>query len=243
MTSKGEGAARDGATSRGGTGPRKGDPYTRAVPASPAFSRISALERAAIDAAPASIAVLDDRGLIIAVNRAWRATGTENGRADTSGDLGLEYAAVGEPLAGDEAFLCWSAADVLMSGGVRAVLAGTAVRFTTVYSCPVAGGDAWFRMLAMRAGAASSPLRVLVLHRRQVEAPTAKDVMPMGDETALRWMGISTQCAWCGQLARDTLGDWVPVERASPALTVSHGMCPACYATSHGEERSGPSAD
>jgi hypothetical protein len=190
-----------------------------------AFARsISAAEREVIDAVPASMAVLDEHGVIVAMNRAWHEFGVANGRGDTRDDLGRDYAALAEnPVGFDPHFAPATAT------GIRSVVSGRTSRFTTVYNCPGVTGDRWFRMLVIRAGMVSESLRVLVLHRALSEAPTPGDLLPAGDELALRWVGVSTRCGWCGLRARNTLGRWVPIDEAPAALTLSFGLCPACF--------------
>jgi hypothetical protein len=193
---------------------------------------ISEREQEVIDLVPASIAVLDTSGTIVSVNAAWRQFGLDNGRGPLSSDLGRRYADVIRRPAGLDLL---GASDV--ADGVSRVLLGANTRFTTIYNCAGPEGDRWFRMVVLRAGVRSGRPRVLVVHRRQQDAPGEEDVLPTADELALRWVGFSMRCAWCGLRARNVLGEWVPADEALPTLLLSHGICPSCYDVEAGGAR------
>lgn len=191
---------------------------------STSYVGITEREQGVIDLVPASIAVLDTAGTIISVNRAWREFGADNGRSQSADDVGSRYADVVRRPAGIDLVGASEVAD-----GINRVLLGSNTRYTTVYNCRGPEGDRWFRMVVLRAGVRSGTPRVLVVHRRQVDAPREEDVLPTADELALRWVGFSMRCAWCGLRARNVLGEWVPAEQAQPTLALSHGICPECF--------------
>ena len=101
-----------------------------------------ALGRAIIDALPAHIAVLDDRGIIIAANRPWVRFAAENGLPDTRRVReGTDYVAV-----------CRKAADMKdplareALAGIEAVLSGQLATFTLDYPCHSPTQQRWFMM-------------------------------------------------------------------------------------------------
>lgn len=94
-----------------------------------------------LDALAAHIAVLDNRGLIIAVNRAWACFSNENGGWPHGYGVGVNYPEAVRASAerGDS-----SAAHAL--AGLNAVLAGQKSQFELEYPCHGAGEERWFLM-------------------------------------------------------------------------------------------------
>ncbi|AWT34696.1 hypothetical protein GCM10008956_28290 [Deinococcus arenae] len=82
---------------------------------------------AAFDALSAIIAILDDRGVILAVNAAWRAFARENGGGD---DVGVNYLSVCEAALGADRRDAQQ-----IAGGIRAVLTGQETLFELEYPC------------------------------------------------------------------------------------------------------------
>ncbi len=85
---------------------------------------------AIIDALSAHICVLDQNGVIIAINRAWRNFGVENAGDSGSSDIGIHYLKVCQSAKGpgsDEAGP--------FAVGVRSVLEGKAQSFQLEYPC------------------------------------------------------------------------------------------------------------
>ena len=82
---------------------------------------------AAFDALSAIIAILDDRGVILAVNEAWRTFARENGGDD---DVGVNYLSVCEAALGADRR---DAQQIAV--GIRAVLAGQETLFELEYPC------------------------------------------------------------------------------------------------------------
>lgn len=96
-----------------------------------------------LDAVPASAAILDTSGNVIAVNRAWRRFATDNG-GDPEGWLGLNYLEVTERADSEHARA--------VAYGLRSVLSGHIASFDHEYPCHSAHCQRWFRCLI-------SPLR------------------------------------------------------------------------------------
>ena len=91
----------------------------------------------------AHIAVLDERGVIIAVNDAWTRFGAENG-ARTS-YVGADYLAVCEQAAANDP-TAKSALD-----GLRALLRGHTDAFSLEYPCHSPSAERWFALRVVRA--------------------------------------------------------------------------------------------
>ncbi|NLT74689.1 MAG: sensor histidine kinase [Chloroflexi bacterium] len=101
------------------------------------------LLQAVVDALSAHIAVLDSRGVIRAVNRAWRTFADANGLAWPDYGLGRDYlatlgaaAARGDPDAG------------VIARGIALVQAGAQDEFCYEYPCGTPAGPLWFIMWA-----------------------------------------------------------------------------------------------
>ena len=165
------------------------------------------VQQAAIDAADASIAVLDAAGQIIGVNRGWLEFGAANGRPNPGEDIGRPY-----PLRGHD--------------GVHGVLSGRSKSYSVVYPCHSPTQRRWFRLLLLRV-ANRQPTRVLVIHRRLADAPTEHSISAAGEELGRRWQGVQTVCAWCSTRVRDVMGAW-HTARPEPDALYSHGLCPTC---------------
>lgn len=104
------------------------------------------IARDAFDALSASIAVLDARGVIVAVNDAWIRFAIANGAGDERFFVGVDYLAICEKARAD-------AADPLLENamrGLRAMLAGTESEFSLEYPCDSPEEQRWYVMRATR---------------------------------------------------------------------------------------------
>jgi len=113
------------------------------------------------------IAILNERGDIVAVNEAWKAFARQNNSPDASGYLGANYlevcaaaAAQGDPVS------------LEVDQGIRAVMTGQQPLFSTEYPCSTPTQDLWFNVtvLPFRASQAG----VVIIHqditiRKQME--------------------------------------------------------------------------
>ncbi len=114
--------------------------------------------RAVLDALPAHIAILDDRGTILDVNAAWKRFADNNALADANYCVGQNYLAI-----------CDAATDTLrmedkeVAAGIRAVINRTIDSFSLEYSCHPPGETGWF-MLRATPFAGSGPACVVVAH-------------------------------------------------------------------------------
>lgn len=102
-----------------------------------------ALRQSVLDSLSAQIAVLDETGRILTVNRAWRRFAEENGAdAELGSGVGLNYfeisASSGEAASDGDASI----------NGIRGVIEGRLPVFTMEYPCPSARDDRWFMLTA-----------------------------------------------------------------------------------------------
>lgn len=96
---------------------------------------------ATIEALPAEVAVLDDRGEILYTNEQWRRFGRENGLGTDAATVGVNYLRVTEA-ADDDRYASAAAA------GIRAVAEGDRQEFTFEYPCHSPDEKRWFMMSA-----------------------------------------------------------------------------------------------
>jgi len=117
-----------------------------------------------LDALTAHVCVLDEDGVVLAVNRAWREFGARNGGLQGDGVLGMNYLAVC-----DRASQLQAAADAdglpvaRFADSLRSVLAGQRDGFQAEYACDTQQGRQWFVAHVSRTVGGPAP-RTVVAH-------------------------------------------------------------------------------
>jgi len=107
-----------------------------------ALSASEGFKQAVLDALPATIAVLDERGIIRAVNQPWLRFGTEHRAPGLSAvGIGADYLAACATASGPDD----SYARAALSG-IRTVLEGKQRYFEMEYPCNLEVGEQWFLM-------------------------------------------------------------------------------------------------
>ena len=100
-----------------------------------------------LDSLPAHLAVIDQNGVIVSVNAAWRRFGEQNAATDDRGaarrNVGASYLENCDRATGEFAEQARETAK-----GIRAVLAGETERFVFEYSCPSPDTSRWFQISA-----------------------------------------------------------------------------------------------
>ncbi len=94
---------------------------------------------AVLNALSSHICVIDANGVIVAVNRAWRAFGLANGADPNGSDVGRHYLAICDAAEGED-----SDEAAPLAAGVRAVLAGRIDHFQLEYPCDSPDRPRWF---------------------------------------------------------------------------------------------------
>jgi diguanylate cyclase (GGDEF)-like protein/PAS domain S-box-containing protein len=100
--------------------------------------------RATIDALSAELCVLDQNGIIVAVNQAWKRFYDENSpnpQDYPNYGLGINYLEVCDRARGR-----YSEEAAPMAAGIRAVISGEQASFTLEYPCPSPTEQRWFRV-------------------------------------------------------------------------------------------------
>jgi predicted signal transduction protein with EAL and GGDEF domain len=122
--------------------------------------------RSTLDALTTQVAVLDERGAIVGLNRAWREFAAANG--GTAG-CGANYLTVCDSATGP----CAGEAPVV-AAGIRDVLSGARDLFTLEYPCDAPGERRWFHMRVTRF-ADDGPVRAVVSHENVTERRLATE--------------------------------------------------------------------
>jgi PAS domain-containing protein len=123
--------------------------------------------RSTLDALSTHIAILDEKGLILATNRAWREFAFANS-AKSSFGIGANYLDVCDRATGP----CGEEAAAVV--GIRAVIAGEQGEFALEYPCHSPSEKRWFRARATRFGE-DGPVRVVMSHENMTAAKLADE--------------------------------------------------------------------
>jgi PAS domain S-box-containing protein len=126
-----------------------------------------------IDALSSQIAVLDESGVILAVNEAWRRFADENHFAGQNYGVGANYIVACEPRGSE-------CVDGAMVAGLKDVLGGRMPYFEYEYPCHSPTDQRWFVMRATRFRS-PGPLRVVVAHEDVTKRKLAEDALKEAD--------------------------------------------------------------
>lgn len=124
--------------------------------------------QATLDGLTAHICVLDERGIIIAVNRAWREFAAANQGVPLRVNEGTNYLAVCDGFAGED-----DGAAAAFATGLRAVLAGHSSFFDLEYPCDSPDEQRWFLAVVSRLPG-EGVVRVVVAHENVTKRKLAE---------------------------------------------------------------------
>jgi two-component system nitrate/nitrite sensor histidine kinase NarX len=122
-----------------------------------------------LDALSDSIAILDQEGIILAVNASWRRFAQENGLEWPDFGVGRDYLAVVDSAPGNAVGAQEAAA------GIRAVLGGHQEQCSVEYPCHSPDGQRWFIMRVTRFES-SEGIRVVTMHEDITERRHAEEM-------------------------------------------------------------------
>jgi len=134
------------------------------------------LAQATIDSLAAHICVLDDAGVIISVNRAWRDFADANPPAPRHYGLGANYLTVC-----DNAALQGDHDAQVVAEGLRRMLTGDLAEFTLEYPCPAPNILRWF-IVRIRPFDATTSRRFSVAHESITERRLAEEAVRESEE-------------------------------------------------------------
>jgi signal transduction histidine kinase len=124
--------------------------------------------KAIIDILPSHIALLDQNGAILAVNRTWKQFGQENALNDNLYCVGRNYVTTCEQAEGD-----WSEDGLEVAQGIKDVLRGARPTFEFDYPCHSPTEKRWFRLSAVRTEGLGATA-VIITHTNVTDRKTAE---------------------------------------------------------------------
>ena len=141
------------------------------------IAQLERFARSTIDSLSAHIAIVDDRGTILAVNKMWLRFGAANG---AKGNVGVRanYLTVSDAAAGRGVVDAEAVAR-----GIRAVLRGDQEEFSRKYACHSATEKRWF-MVRVTRFADDGPVRAVIAHENITPAKLAEDALCQAKEEA-----------------------------------------------------------
>lgn len=116
------------------------------------------LSRAVINSLSAHIVILDENGVILETNRAWKAYSVKNGMPEDFDYSGMNYLEVCNAAIGDDALDAHNIAE-----GIRKVIQGHTKEFLFDYPCHSQESRHWYYMRAIRMSDVK-PVRVIISH-------------------------------------------------------------------------------
>jgi PAS domain S-box-containing protein len=168
--------------------------------------------QATIDVLSAHIAVLDEQGIIVTVNRAWRAFAQEQQFAGSDYGIGQNYIELCETTTGRGALEAHQVAR-----GIRDVMQGLRTEYSLPYPCHTPHLNQWFQAHVTRF-THNGQLHMIVAHENVSEAHLAREILEER-ESFLRMLISSVDAIiW----ALDSTGKFVFVEgHTQPVVNMS----------------------
>ncbi|MDQ1472117.1 MAG: two-component system, chemotaxis family, response regulator WspR [Bryobacterales bacterium] len=175
-----------------------------------------------LDAYPAQVALIDEAGTILVVNRAWKEFGLRNGLADPKSCEGSNYLeecerarARGVPRAGS------------IAKGILSVLRGEAASAGYSYPSHSPTERRWFRLIVAPFSPSSETRWAVLFH---VNTTPQRKLAMRYARLHKRHVDFVTVCAWC-KLIENGPDSWTTFEEyfsANNGIRFSHGICHTC---------------
>lgn len=124
--------------------------------------------RATVNSLAAHIAILDEKGNILAINTAWQRFAEANGMSSCGFGVRNNYLTICEQSAGPCDEIAYAAVE-----GIRSVLAGAKNEFELEYPCHSPNEERWF-MMRVNPFEGDGPKRVVVSHENITARKTAE---------------------------------------------------------------------
>jgi len=134
------------------------------------------LARTVLDSLSAHIAILNETGVILETNKAWRMFAADNGMPENYEHRGVNYLGICETTTGSEA---GDAAKVAQ--GIRAVIRGDLEEFLYDYPCHSKENPHWYYMRTIRMKG-SGPVRVVVSHEEITALKLTEEALKKSQE-------------------------------------------------------------
>ena len=150
------------------------DPSNEVVDNSSLFT--DELARTVLNSLSAHIAILDENGVILETNKAWRNYAVKNGMPGDNDDRGANYLAICDATKGDESDDAGNVAE-----GIRAVIRGDLEEFLYDYPCHSEDDPHWYYMRVIRM-TGSGPTRVVASHEEITALKLTEDALRTSQE-------------------------------------------------------------
>ena len=124
----------------------------------------------------AHIAILDENGVILETNNAWRNFSVKSGMPEDHDDRGTNYLEVCEAATGGDSEDARNVAE-----GVRAVIRGELDEFLYDYPCHSQDGPHWYYMRALRMSG-EGPIRVVTSHEEITALKLSEEALRKSQE-------------------------------------------------------------
>jgi DNA-binding CsgD family transcriptional regulator len=129
------------------------------------------LARTVLDAISAHIAILDDKGIILETNRAWRNFSMSSGVSTDFDYRGVNYLDICDATKGEDENIA-----IAVANGIRAVIAGRIEEFLFDYPCHSEDSQHWYYMRVIRMSS-QKPIRVVVSHEEITELKLTEEAL------------------------------------------------------------------
>ncbi len=186
-----------------------------------ALEKQTAFLQSTLDAVAANIAVLDESGMIIAINEEWRRFAKANGLGWADHGLGRNYLEICQSVTGEDAAMALAAAN-----GIGEVITRQRAGFDMEYPCHSPDQRRWFQMRTTRFEDKGS-IRVVVTHMDITRRKLAEEAVRQSE---YRFHSLFEQfpiSIW--------EEDWTAIKDFLDALPVEHADQTACYLERHPE--------
>ncbi len=134
------------------------------------------LARAVLNSLSAHIAILDENGVILETNTAWRNYAVKSGMPEDHDDRGINYIAICDATKGIDSDDAGKVAE-----GIRAVIRGELEEFLYDYPCHSDDGPHWYYMRVIRMTGAG-PIRVVASHEEITALKLTEDALRKSQE-------------------------------------------------------------
>jgi DNA-binding CsgD family transcriptional regulator len=135
--------------------------------------------RAVLNSLSAHIAILDENGVILETNDAWRKYAIQNRLPEDHDDRGINYLAVCDATSGSDSVNAHKVAE-----GIRAVIHGELEEFLFDYPCHSDEGPHWYYMRAIRMSG-DGPARVVVSHEEITALKLTEEALRKSQEALI----------------------------------------------------------
>ncbi len=132
--------------------------------------------RTVLESLSAHIAIMDETGVILDTNRAWRDFAVKSGMPEDYDAIGDNYLAICDASDGED-----SSDARTVAAGIREVIDGGVDEFLFDYPCHSDDGPHWYYMRAIRMSG-DGPLRVVVSHEEITALKLSEDALRKSEE-------------------------------------------------------------